>query len=210
MLNNLPNTLTWSRIFLIPILVLIFYLPESLISLNERDLLATLVFLIAAATDWLDGFIARKFNLVSSFGAFLDPVADKLMVSTALVILVWLGRVEFVVAAVIEITLPYIPYQTENLLKLVQVFIAILVIGLGGSIYLIANLGPGPRDGLMTGLSKKTRIPMAYVRNFLEISVVVFGWSLGGTAGVGTLIFAILIGPVTVAYMYFIKTTFDK
>ena len=116
----------------------------------------------------------------------------------------------FVVAAVIEITLPYIPYQTENLLKLVQVFIAILVIGLGGSIYLIANLGPGPRDGLMTGLSKKTRIPMAYVRNFLEISVVVFGWSLGGTAGVGTLIFAILIGPVTVGYMYFIKTTFDK
>ena len=116
----------------------------------------------------------------------------------------------FVVAAVIEITLPYIPHQTENLLKLVQVFIAILVIGLGGSIYLIANLGPGPRDGLMTGLSKKTRIPMAYVRNFLEISVVVFGWSLGGTAGVGTLIFAILIGPVTVSYMYFIKTTFDK
>ena len=116
----------------------------------------------------------------------------------------------FVVAAVIEITLPYIPYQTENLLKLVQVFIAILVIGLGGSIYLIANLGPGPRDGLMTGLSKKTRIPMAYVRNFLEISVVIFGWSLGGTAGVGTLIFAILIGPVTVSYMYFLKTTFDK
>ena len=116
----------------------------------------------------------------------------------------------FVVAAVIEITLPYIPYQTENLLKLVQVFIAILVLGLGGSIYLIANLGPGPRDCLMNGLSKKTRIPMAYVRNFLEISVVVFGWSLGGTAGVGTLIFAILIGPVTVSYMYFIKTTFDK
>ena len=116
----------------------------------------------------------------------------------------------FVVAAVIEITLPYIPNQTENLLKLVQVFVAILIIGLGGSIYLIANLGPGPRDGLMTGLSKKTRIPMAYVRNFLEISVVIFGWSLGGTAGVGTLIFAILIGPVTVAYMYFIKATFDK
>ena len=116
----------------------------------------------------------------------------------------------FVVAAVIEITLPYIPNQTENLLKLVQVFVAILVIGLGGSIYLIANLGPGPRDGLMTGLSKKTRIPMAYVRNFLEISVVIFGWSLGGTAGVGTLIFAILIGPVTVAYMYIIKATFDK
>ena len=116
----------------------------------------------------------------------------------------------FVVAAVIEMTLPYIPYQTDISLKLIQVFLGILVIGIGGSIYLIANLGPGPRDGLMTGISKKTKIPMAYVRNVLEISVVIIGWSLGGTAGLGTLIFAILIGPVIVAYMYFIKTIFDK
>ena len=106
----------------------------------------------------------------------------------------------FVVAAVIEMTLPYIPYQTDIFLKLLQVFLGILVIGIGGSIYLIANLGPGPRDGLMTGLSRKTGIPMAYVRNALEISVVIIGWSLGGTAGVGTLIFAIMIGPVIVAY----------
>jgi len=116
----------------------------------------------------------------------------------------------FVVAAVIEMTLPYIPYQTDISLKLIQVFLGILVIGIGGSIYLIANLGPGPRDGLMTGISKKTEIPMAYVRNALEISVVILGWSLGGTAGVGTLIFAIMIGPVIVAYMYFLKTIFDK
>ena len=115
----------------------------------------------------------------------------------------------FVVAAVIEMTLPYIPYQTDISLKLLQVILGILVIGIGGSIYLIANLGPGPRDGLMTGISKKTKIPMAYVRNVLEISVVIIGWSLGGTAGLGTLIFAILIGPVIVAYMYFIKTIFD-
>ena len=116
----------------------------------------------------------------------------------------------FVVAAVIEITLPYIPYQTDIPLKLFQVFLGILVIGIGGSIYLIANLGPGPRDGLMTGISKKTKIPMAYVRNFLEISVVIIGWSLGGTAGVGTLIFAIMIGPVIVAYMFLMKTIFEK
>ena len=116
----------------------------------------------------------------------------------------------FVVAAVIEITLPYIPYQTDISLKLLQVFLGIMVIGIGGSIYLIANLGPGPRDGLMTGISKKTKIPMAYVRNLLEISVVIIGWSLGGTAGVGTLIFAIMIGPVIVAYMYLIKTIFEK
>ena len=116
----------------------------------------------------------------------------------------------FVVAAVIEITLPYIPYQTDIPLKLFQVFLGILVIGIGGSIYLIANLGPGPRDGLMTGISKNTEIPMAYVRNALEISVVIIGWSLGGTAGVGTLIFAIMIGPVIVAYMYLMKTIFEK
>ena len=116
----------------------------------------------------------------------------------------------FVVAAVIEMTLPYIPYQTDIFLKLLQVFLGILVIGIGGSIYLIAKLGPGPRDGLMTGLSRKTGIPMAYVRNVLEISVVIIGWSLGGTAGVGTLIFAIMIGPVIVAYMYLMKTIFEK
>ncbi len=115
----------------------------------------------------------------------------------------------FVVAAVIEITLPFIPYQTHILPQMLQVFIAISVIGLGGSIYLIANLGPGPRDGLMTGLSKNTGIPMAYVRNLLEISVVVFGWYMGGTAGLGTLIFAILIGPVIAANMYFVKSIFD-
>ena len=116
----------------------------------------------------------------------------------------------FVVAAVIEMTLPYIPYQTDISLKILQVFLGILVIGIGGSIYLIANLGPGPRDGLMTGISKKTKIPMAYVRNVLEISVVIIGWSLGGTAGVGTLIFAIMIGPAIVAYMYLMKTIFEK
>ena len=116
----------------------------------------------------------------------------------------------FVVAAVIEMTLPYIPYQTDISLKFLQVFLGILVIGIGGSMYLIANLGPGPRDGLMTGISKKTKIPMAYVRNGLEILVVIIGWSLGGTAGVGTLIFAIMIGPAIVAYMYLMKSIFEK
>ncbi len=101
MFKNLPNTLTWSRICLIPILIGIFYLPEESIDLGKRDFLATIIFLVAASTDWLDGYIARKFDLISSFGAFLDPVADKLMVSTALVILVWLGRVDVIVAAVI-------------------------------------------------------------------------------------------------------------
>ena len=142
--------------------------------------------------------------IVVSFGVLLFwiPLKEKPGIGTFLNF--------FVVAAVIEMTLPYIPYQTDISLKLIQVFLGILVIGIGGSIYLIANLGPGPRDGLMTGISKKTKIPMAYVRNVLEISVVIIGWSLGGTAGVGTLIFAIMIGPAIVAYMYLMKTIFEK
>ena len=115
-----------------------------------------------------------------------------------------------IIAVMIDICINFVPSPQNNISQIMLAVVAVLITGIGGGIYLIANLGPGPRDGLMTGLSKKTRIPMAYVRNFLEISVVIFGWSLGGTAGVGTLIFAILIGPVTVAYMYFIKTTFDK
>ncbi len=101
MLKSLPNALTWSRIFLIPILLGVYYLPDTVMSSNSRDTLAAILFVIAGLTDWLDGYIARKFNLVSSFGSFLDPVADKLIVSTALVILVWLGRVDTIVAAII-------------------------------------------------------------------------------------------------------------
>ena len=73
--------------------------------------------------------------------------------------------------------------------------IAVFFVGLGSGFYLIANLGPGPRDGLMTGLQKKTNLPIALVRAFLEISAVSIGWYLGGTVGIGTLLFAFGIGP---------------
>ena len=72
---------------------------------------------------------------------------------------------------------------------------SVLITGIGSGIYLIANLGPGPRDGLMTGLQKKTNLPIASVRAFLEISVVSIGWYLGGTVGIGTVLFAFGIGP---------------
>ena len=72
---------------------------------------------------------------------------------------------------------------------------AVLLVGIGSGFYLVANLGPGPRDGLMTGLQKKTNLPIASVRAFLEISVVSIGWYLGGTVGVGTLMFAFGVGP---------------
>lgn len=87
---NLPNTLTWIRIILIPLIVLAYYLPHywSGIPDNWAGPIAAVIFSLAGITDWLDGYLARKLNQTSAFGAFLDPVADKLMISTALVLLV--------------------------------------------------------------------------------------------------------------------------
>lgn len=105
---NLPILLTWLRIVAIPLLIAIYYLPASWASMAERDLAATLIFIAAALTDWADGYLARKLNQTSAFGAFLDPVADKLMVAAALIILVQLGRIDAIVAMIIigrEITI---------------------------------------------------------------------------------------------------------
>lgn len=106
--TNIPILLTWLRIILIPLLVALFYLPEPLMHPVGRDLTATIVFVIAAWTDWLDGYLARRWNETSAFGAFLDPVADKLMVAAALIILVYLDRVGALIAVIIigrEITI---------------------------------------------------------------------------------------------------------
>lgn len=105
---NIPNTLTWARIALIPIFVGVFYLPDSLLSVPHKNLIATTLFAAAAVTDWFDGYLARALGQTSAFGAFLDPVADKLMVAAALILLVQLARVDALIAVVIigrEITI---------------------------------------------------------------------------------------------------------
>ncbi len=98
---NLPNLLTWLRIVLIPLFVGIFYFEKSWVSGPNQNLVATLIFAGAAITDWLDGWLARKLNQTSAFGAFLDPVADKLMVTAALIILVQLERLDAIIALII-------------------------------------------------------------------------------------------------------------
>lgn len=98
---NLPNALTWMRIVMIPLFVGVYYFPSTWLTLPEKNLIATVLFTVAAITDLLDGYLARKLNQVSAFGAFLDPVADKLMVAAALIMLVWLGRAESYLAIVI-------------------------------------------------------------------------------------------------------------
>ena len=98
---NVPNLLTWLRILTIPLVVGVFYIPEVWLSIWHRNLIATALFGAAAVTDWLDGYLARRLNQTSAFGAFLDPVADKLMIAAALIVLVELGRVEAIIAVVI-------------------------------------------------------------------------------------------------------------
>ena len=105
---NIPNLLTWLRIILIPLVAGVFYLPDDWLAAHEKNQAATFMFVLAAITDWLDGWLARKLNQQSAFGAFLDPVADKLMVAAALIVLVQLHRVDAVIALVIigrEITI---------------------------------------------------------------------------------------------------------
>ena len=98
---NLPNLVTWLRILMIPMLVGVYYLPHDWIADHDKNLAATAIFSFAAITDWLDGYLARTLNQMSPFGAFLDPVADKLMVATALIMLVWIGRLEGFIAVII-------------------------------------------------------------------------------------------------------------
>ena len=101
MILNIPNYLSLLRIGLIPCLILVFYVPDDTLSAYDKNLTATLIFLFAAITDWLDGYLARRLNQTSDFGAFIDPVADKLIVIAALILLAELGRIESIVAFII-------------------------------------------------------------------------------------------------------------
>ena len=109
-----------------------------------------------------------------------------------------------IIAVMIDVCLNYVSTPESFELKIFLAIFAVIITGIGSGIYLIANLGPGPRDGLMTGLQKKTNFPIASVRAFLEISVVTIGWYLGGTVGVGTLLFAFGIGPCVALGLYIV------
>lgn len=98
---NLPNLVTLLRILLIPLIVGVFYLPDAWLGEQGKNIAATAIFVVAAITDWLDGYLARKLDQMSAFGAFFDPVADKLVVIGALIVLLYLNRVDMVVALII-------------------------------------------------------------------------------------------------------------
>ena len=109
-----------------------------------------------------------------------------------------------IVSIVIDVSLPYLPAPELLVFQILQVIIGVVIVGLGSGFYLIANLGPGSRDGLMTGLQKKTNLPIFLIRAILEISAVTVGWYLGGIVGIGTIVFALAIGLFVSAGLFFV------
>jgi uncharacterized protein len=114
-----------------------------------------------------------------------------------------------IIGLMIDVCIRYVPTPENYTSQVLLGVIAVATVGLGGGIYLVANLGAGPRDGLMIGLQKKTNLPIALVRAVLEISVMSVGWYLGGTVGVGTLVFAFGIGPSVALGLFLVNKLFN-
>ena len=114
-----------------------------------------------------------------------------------------------IIGLMIDACIRYVPTPENYFNQVLLGAIAVSTVGLGGGIYLVANLGPGPRDGLMIGLQKKTNLPIASVRAVLEITVMSIGWYLGGTVGVGTLLFAFGIGPCIALSLFLVNRLFS-
>ena len=114
-----------------------------------------------------------------------------------------------IIAMMIDLCVKFVP-TPENLISQISLaIIAVITVGIGGGIYLVANLGPGPRDGLMVGIQQRTNLPIALVRVIIEITVVSIGWYLGGVVGIGTLLFAFGIGPTVALGLFLTKKTFS-
>ena len=115
-----------------------------------------------------------------------------------------------IVGLMIDVCIKFVPTPENYVSQLLLAILAVLTVGLGGGIYLVANLGAGPRDGLMVGLQQKTSLPIAAVRAFLEITVMSIGWYLGGTVGIGTLLFAFGIGPAVALGLFIVGKIFFR
>ncbi len=129
------------------------------------------------------------------------PLNQKLGIATILNALI--------IAVMIDLCIKFVPTPSNFFNQLILGIVSVITVGIGGGIYLVANLGAGPRDGLMVGLQEKTNLPIALVRGTLEVTVVSVGWYLGGTVGVGTLLFAFGIGPCVALGLYLVDKIFD-
>ena len=114
-----------------------------------------------------------------------------------------------IIALMIDLCIKFVPTPSNYSYQLILAIISVMMVGIGGGIYLVSNLGAGPRDGLMIGLQKVSNLPIAAVRAFLEVTVVGIGWYLGGTVGIGTLLFAFGIGPCVALGLYLVDKIFN-
>ncbi len=189
-----------------PKLLTFFYLNLGLVlfGLGESILIASgagvspwtvLAQGISGKTGWSIGFV----TMIVSFAILVlwIPLRQKPGMGTLLNALI--------IAFMIDFSLVLLPYPETLLWQLIQAAIGVLVVGLASGIYLTANLGAGPRDGLMTGLQAKTGMPIATIRIGIEVTVVSIGWYLGGVVGVGTLFFAFGIGPCVAIGILFVR-----
>ncbi len=141
--------------------------------------------------------------VISSFVLFLwFPLRQKPGLGTILNIII--------VALVIDLSVPYLPNFESGVSRLLMATTGVFITGFGGAIYLIANLGPGPRDGLMSGLQRITNLPIARVRGGIEVTAVILGSLLGGVVGIGTLLFAFGIGPALATSILVLRRLFRK
>lgn len=115
-----------------------------------------------------------------------------------------------IIASAIDLTLPYLPRPDTTFFKILQASFGILIVGIGSGIYLSSNLGPGPRDGLMVGLQKKTNTSIPVIRTFIELSAVTLGWFLGGVVGIGTILFVFGVGPCVGIGLTLVEKTSKK
>ena len=177
--------------------LVLFGLGESLLIASSAGVSPWTVLAqgVAGHTSWSIGFT----TMIISFGVLLLwlPLRQKPGMGTILNALI--------IAFFIDYSLPWLPYPQSTALQIAQAAAGVLVVGLASGIYLTANLGAGPRDGLMTGLQRVTGLPIATIRIAIEVCVVSAGWYLGGVVGVGTLLFAFGVGPAVAIGIMLVK-----
>ena len=210
-LKKVP-TLSWSSfdaLNLKPRIITLLYLIIGLIlfGLGETMLIAANVgvspwTVLAQGISIKTGYSIGISTFIVSIGVLIlwIPLKQKPGIGTILNTII--------ISIVLDVSLPYLPTPESFFLQTLQVFIGVIIVGLGSGFYLISNLGPGSRDGLMTGLQKKTNLPIALIRTTIEVSAVVFGFYLGGVVGIGTLVFAFGIGPAVSAGLFFVSRFF--
>ena len=154
------------------------------ISLNADLSIGTITFLISVGVLFLWIFLDQK----PGIGTVLNAL---------------------IISVMIDLCIKFVPTPSDFIYQLILAICSVVLVGIGGGIYLVANLGPGPRDGLMIGIQKKTNLPIALVRALLEITVVTIGWYLGGVVGIGTLLFAFGIGPCVAFGLYLVDKLFN-